>query len=95
MNITVLDLAILSLAAYRIVRLITTDYIFNPIRERIWRWSKPDGVGIGYLITCEWCMGLWVASGLVGMYTIASETTVVVSCVFAISAVVGLLYRID
>jgi len=93
---SIFDFIILSLAAYRITRMITTDYIFQPIREWIWRWSRPDeGIGIGYLITCEWCIGFWVASALLFVYTIASETTIVAACVFAISAVVGLLYRID
>ena len=56
MNINVLELIILSLAAYRIVRLITTDYILNPIREWIWKWSKPDGIGLGQSNYAEWLL---------------------------------------
>lgn len=92
-----LDLAILTLAAYRITRMVTTDHIFQPIRERIWNRYDPSAgrPNLGYLITCEWCMSIWIASSLLFVYTIASETTIIGSCIFAISALVGLLYRID
>jgi len=88
------ELIIISLAAYRVTRLITTDVIFNSIRERIWKKSPPEKGRLGYWITCEWCASIPVASLFIVPYTIASVPTVIVASVFAVSAFVGLLYRI-
>lgn len=57
------------LACWRVGRLITTDYLFDPVR----RWAagtSPDsepGDGndlrpkLGYLFTCPWCMSIWTS----------------------------------
>lgn len=88
-------LVILALAAYRVTRMITHDTIFNRLRERIWRVSPPEKERLGYWITCEWCSGVWVASTAIFMYTIVSEATVIVCSALAVSAIVGIMYRID
>ena len=88
---TVLQFIILGLAAYRLTRLVTTDVILNPIREKIWKKYPPSKHNLGYVITCDWCTSIWVSSLVVIMYTIASSLTLTVCCVFAISALVGLM----
>jgi hypothetical protein len=81
---------ILSLATFRISRLIVIDYIFEWLRNLIWK-RFPPSTYLGYLFTCMWCMSIWVASLIVICYTIVPTATVVVASVFALSAVAGLV----
>lgn len=87
---TLLEFVILGLATYRLTRLITTDNITEPIRERIWKKYPPHSSKLGYLITCNWCMSVWVASIVVPSAIIIS-VLVYVYAVFAVSAIAGLL----
>jgi hypothetical protein len=82
---------ILALAAFRITRLITTDTIFDPIREKIWNKYPPNRINIGYLITCDWCTSIWVAPIVIFSYLLVPSVVFVVSLVLATSAVVGFL----
>jgi hypothetical protein len=91
----VFDFVILSLAAFRLTRLITTDVILDKLRERVWKKYPPENGGLGYLITCDWCTSIWVSSLLVLLYKISSEPTVVAASVLAISGIVGLANRIS
>lgn len=52
----------LGLAA-RITRVLTVDRISYPIRQRIVVWLGPDN-WFAYLVTCPWCLGLWVSAGV-------------------------------
>jgi hypothetical protein len=80
---------ILALATYRITRLLTRDVITEGFRN--WWWSKfPPIKGLGYLLTCEWCLSIWVASLFVG-FAMITTVTIAVASVFALSAVAGLL----
>ena len=90
-DITALQFAILALAAYRMTRLVTTDVILNPIRKKIWKKYPPQNHNLGYVITCDWCSSIWVSSLVVIMYTITSSLTFAVCCMFAVSALVGLI----
>ena len=91
----VFDFVILSLAAFRLTRLITTDVILDKLRERVWKKYPPENGGLGYLITCDWCTSIWVSSLLVLLYKISSEPTVVAASALAISGIVGLANRIS
>lgn len=82
---------ILALAAFRITRLITTDRIFDELREKIWNKYPPTRLNIGYLITCDWCTSIWVAPVVIFGYLLAPSIVFVVSLVLATSAVVGFL----
>jgi hypothetical protein len=82
---------ILALAAFRITRLITTDRIFDSLREKIWNKFPPNRVNIGYLITCDWCTSIWVAPIVIFSYVLVPSVVFVVSLVLATSAVVGFL----
>ena len=82
---------ILALAAFRITRLITTDRIFDELREKIWNKYPPTRLNIGYLITCDWCTSIWVAPIVIFSYVLVPSVVFVVSLVLATSAVVGFL----
>jgi len=86
-----LQIAILGLATYRTTRLFTRDTILNPIRNWIWKKCPPEKSFIGYLLTCEWCMSVWVGSGFVLSAIIIPEVTYIVATISALSAIAGLL----
>lgn len=58
-------LVLLSLSSHRVTRVITRDY-FPPVR--IIREAIDRKLGaehwLAYLTQCDWCAGIWVASGL-------------------------------
>jgi hypothetical protein len=84
------EFVILALATYRITRLVTRDVITEGFRNWFWTKFPPESKKLGYLLTCEWCLSIWVASLLVASAMITS-VTIAVAGVFALSAVAGLL----
>jgi hypothetical protein len=90
LNEPFIQLIILSLATFRFSRLLTTDVIFDDLRQRLWKRYSPL-TKLGYLFTCNWCMSVWVASLLTICYTIVPTATVVVALPFALSAVAGII----
>jgi hypothetical protein len=89
-EISLLHFVILSLATFRLARLIVGDYIFEWLRNLIWK-RYPPSTYLGYLLTCVWCMSIWTASTIGICYTIVPTATVVVASIFALSAVAGLI----
>lgn len=85
-----LTFVILALAAFRVTRVITTDVVFESVRERIWK-KFPPSKGFGYLITCDWCTGFYVSIAFVLAYLLVPVIVYVVSLVLSISAIIGLL----
>lgn len=85
-----IEFVILGLATFRITRLATRDTIFESARNKFWRRFPPETSKIGYLLTCEWCLSVWVGS-LVVISAMIIPVTVYVYAVFAVSAVAGLL----
>jgi hypothetical protein len=86
-----LEYVILSLAVFRLTRLVTTDTILEKPRELIWRKSPPEKNGIGYLVTCNWCTSIWASSLVFSMYKIATEPTMFVCSILALSGVAGII----
>jgi hypothetical protein len=85
-----LTFVILALAAFRVTRVITTDTVFESIREKIWK-KFPPSKGFGYLITCDWCTGFYVSIAFVVAYLLVPVIVYVVSLVLSISAIIGIL----
>jgi len=90
LSITVVDLVILALAVYRLSRLIIEDTVTERLRNAVWRRYNPSH-GVGYLITCYWCTGFWVASLLVLLFIIVPVPTIAASLVLALSALAGII----
>jgi hypothetical protein len=82
---------IAGLAVYRVSRFITTDTLFNPIRDRIWKRFPPETSKFGYWFTCTWCTSIWVASLSEISRIINPSITLGIQTVFALSALAGLL----
>lgn len=57
-------LLVVTLAAYRATRLVTTDTLFGSWRARWFLRYPPTGRDahpLGQLIDCPWCIGWWIA----------------------------------
>jgi hypothetical protein len=92
MSVDAFTFIILSLATFRITRLFIADYIFEWLRERIWK-RFPPHKGLGYLFTCTWCFSIWTASVIAICYTIVPMATTIVALPFALSAVASLISK--
>ena len=66
---SLLDLFIMSLATYRLTRILVFDKIFKLFRDFI---RSRSGWKVFYvikeIITCPWCAGVWVAMTIVILY---------------------------
>lgn len=90
-DITAMHFIVLSLATYRVTRLVTRDTVIAPIRNLFWTKFPPEKTYIGYLSTCEWCFSFWIGSAFVISAIIIPSVTYIVATVFAVSAIAGLL----
>ena len=85
---SLLDLALLALATYRICRLVIEDRILDAPRN--WFFSKVSpSTQLGYLFTCYHCLSMYVGTFVYLSYTIVPTVTLPVACVLALSAVTG------
>jgi hypothetical protein len=101
--------ALASLAAYRVTRLVTSDKITEPIFDRLRfglerRWYEKHGpIGsdthfnskLAYLLSCPWCLGFWVCGVFTVVLSVAYGLDYPILTWLAMSTVVGFLGRID
>jgi hypothetical protein len=103
------DTVLLSIATHKISRLIAKDAVTSPLRAPFTRYEEPAGDGevnesvrgkglrhaIGELISCPFCLAVWVSTGLTGGMVLAprlARTVCVVMTAVATSDVLQLLY---
>ncbi|MEH7417911.1 DUF1360 domain-containing protein [Neobacillus drentensis] len=107
MNITFLTLLLLSLASFRLTRLLVFDRIFEFIREpffdevreehdgevEIYYVPKKAGVKkfIGELLSCYWCTGIWSAAFIVSFHYICPDISRPIILILAVAGVASLL----
>lgn len=87
-------LAVLVLVAtWRLARLITADFITEPIRA----WAARRGEKLGYLFECPWCLSIWLAPILVVPAVLWPDNRLVwaVMLILAASGVAGMLAVIE
>jgi hypothetical protein len=72
------DVALLGIGTHKLSRLITKDFVTAPLRAPFTRRKENEGAGevhdeprggvvrrtIGNLLTCPYCLGFWIATGL-------------------------------
>jgi hypothetical protein len=61
-----------SLATYRLTRLITTDTITEPLREKVWENHPPESSKLGYLFTCDHCASVYAGAAVSTLAFVAS-----------------------
>ena len=85
------DVVLLSIATHKLSRLIAKDAVTSPLRAPFTRYTEPAGAaelnedvrdegstvrhGIGELLTCPFCLAVWVATGLTGGLVLAPRLT--------------------
>ncbi|PLS02908.1 DUF1360 domain-containing protein [Neobacillus cucumis] len=107
MSITFLTLLILSLASFRLTRLLVFDKIFEFIREPFFDEVKEEHDGevdvyyvpkktgikkfIGELLSCYWCTGVWASAFIVGFYYICPDFSGLIILILAVAGLASLL----
>jgi len=89
-----LELAIDSLAVYRLTRLATVDTFpaAATTRERLSRWAHRSGrPAVDELIHCPWCIGFWIASGVVLVRATTPRAWSPLARALALSAAAGVI----
>ncbi len=83
------DTVLLSIATHKISRLIAKDAVTSPLRAPFTRYEEPAGDGelnesargraarhlIGEMITCPFCLAVWIATGFAGGMVLVPRLT--------------------
>lgn len=91
------DLALLGIATHKLSRLVAKDKVTAPWRAPFTRYVESEGGGevlektrgtglraaIGELANCPYCVGPWVAAGLVTCFVLRPRLTRLLSCLLA------------
>jgi hypothetical protein len=90
---TALELLIVGLATYRLTRLVTADRIMDWLRA----WVEGRSAWAGYLVTCDWCLSIWLAPPLTALMVFHGDNRVIFVALVALaaSAVTGILSMIE
>jgi hypothetical protein len=96
---------LLALAAFRTFRLLAKDTILDPPRAKLLRlakdWKPGDKIPKEYrgklaeFMVCPWCLGFWICVVWWIAWQIWDHGTLVAASLMALSAVVGLLAKLD
>ncbi|MFG3700090.1 DUF1360 domain-containing protein [Micromonospora sp. NPDC047620] len=85
------DVVLLSIATHKLSRLLAKDAVTSPLRAPFTRYDRPIGSGevmeqvrdqgssarhaIGELLSCPFCLAVWVATGLTGGLVLSPRLT--------------------
>jgi len=92
------DVVRIGLASYKLGRLVAKDEVTTFVRAPVTQDEeatepKPEGLqrAMGELVTCPYCIGLWVASGLSYSLVLFPRQTRLVTTIFGAQAVADFL----
>lgn len=68
-----LDSALALVMTMRLTRLVTTDFLLQPLRDRIEEWGADSDRRWFYAsaVTCPFCIGFWIGVGVLALLAIA------------------------
>lgn len=84
---------LLALAAFRVTRLIGWDTITETWRKRMVKGNRRRHKYALKLLTCAWCIGLWVSLAWWAAWLPWPHATLLLATPWAISSVVGLVAK--
>lgn len=101
------DLALLGVATHSLTRLLGKDRVTSTLRAPFVRFKGDSKAGevdeesrgtgmqkaLGELLSCPFCLGPWVAAGLLAVHTVAPRHARWLGSVFALSAASSFLHR--
>jgi len=95
---TTADVVLLSIATHKLSRMLSKDAVTSPLRAPFTRYDRPIGGGevmeqvrdqgsttrhaVGELLSCPFCLAVWIATGLTGGLVLAPRLTRLVATVF-------------
>lgn len=85
------DLAEDALATHRLTRLVLSDKITEPARDKIFEKFDPASSQLGYLLTCPWCASIWIGAGVAAFRTVAPSAWRPIALMLAASSVTGII----
>jgi Protein of unknown function (DUF1360) len=81
-----------ALAAYRVVKLVRDDRIFEPVRQSVVQRNGPaERSKLSYLMACPWCLSFYAGAALTLSRILWPRATEAVARTCAISALTGLI----
>ncbi|OJF09848.1 DUF1360 domain-containing protein [Couchioplanes caeruleus] len=99
---SVADVVLISIATHKLSRLIAKDSITSPLRAPFTRYAESGGSGevneevrdhggsvrhsIGELVSCPFCLAVWIATGLTSGLVFAPRLTRLAATVFTATA---------
>jgi len=106
-RIALQDLALFALATQKLSRVITKDKVTSALRAPFTEIEGKGGAGeleergtgrglrraIGDLLTCPFCLGTWIASGMVYGYVFSPRITRTLASIFAVSGAADFLQQ--
>lgn len=89
---SLLNLLVDVVAVYRLTKLVIEDEILADIREKVWEKFPPETTKIGYLITCPWCVSIWMGGLIFALRKTSPELATYISSTLAASYASGYAY---
>jgi hypothetical protein len=95
---TALSVALDIVAVYRLTKLVNTDKIAEPLRDKVAEWFPPvrnqktklmEMSLPAYFVNCPWCVSIWAGAVIFTLRRISPEAADWVSGILAASAVTG------
>jgi hypothetical protein len=101
------DIALLGVATHKLTRIVTRERVTIPLRVPFTHYEGGDGAGtvreeprgrglqraIGTLLTCQYCAGPWVATGLAAGLLFAPRATRLACGVLSVVAISDFLHQ--
>jgi hypothetical protein len=97
------DVVLVSIATHKLSRLLAKDAVTSPLRAPVTRYAGPAGAaelneevrdegssvrhGIGELLTCPFCLAMWVSTALTGGLVLAPRVTRLAAAALTATAV--------
>lgn len=79
-----------ALATHRLTKLVIDDKITEDVRNKVWEKYPPD-TKVGYLISCPWCVSIYVGVGVAVLRQVAPGAWNPLSRALAASSITGLI----
>lgn len=86
-----IDLIADMLAVFRLTRLLNKDTILDEARHRFDAATIAEHPKLYELAHCPWCLGMWLAAGVIGLRMAQPRLWSPIAKMLACSAVAGLL----
>lgn len=106
-RVSLSDTVLLGVATHKLTRIVTRERVAIPLRVPFTRYRGRDGAGevneeprgdelhraVGSLVTCQYCAGPWIATGLTTGLLFAPRVTRLAAGLFAMVAISDFLHQ--